>query len=61
MAGTFARLYAEAVDEHRARAIAAIRWWRSEHRPGMRAIRRAYARLALRDLRVWLNHPGVKQ
>lgn len=57
----FTRLYAEAVTEHQARAVAAIRRWRDEHRPGMRHIRRLYAAEALRDLRVWLNHPGVKQ
>lgn len=60
-AGLFSRLYAEAVDEHRTRAIAAIRRWRTEHRPGMRHVRRLYAADAIRDLRIWLNHPGVKQ
>ncbi len=56
--GLFARLYAEAIDEHQARAVAAIRRWQTSHGP-MRAIRRGYARDALRALRGWHNHPGV--
>lgn len=56
----FQRIYAEAVDEHQAKAVAAIRRWRDAH-GAMRRIRRGYARAALRDLRVWLDIAGVKQ
>jgi hypothetical protein len=56
-----ASFHAEAVEQHRERALAAIRRWRTEHRPGMRHVRRVYAKDALKDLRIWHRIAGVKQ
>lgn len=56
----FQRLYAEAVTEHQARAVAAIRRWQTSHGP-LRRIRRGYAKDALRDLRIWHGIAGVSK